>query len=344
MVRKYSVRVEVIRNGATLTNLHPVGDPVIDCDSESEIKTSMAGSFLDDPEVNWLTDELKPYQIINGVEHPVGVFPIGTAAPSYDKNGVKTVNVEAYDRCLILKQTKTESVLHLSAGTNYVQAVEQLLVEAGIALYLAAPTLEVLSTDREDWDIGSSYLSIINVLLAEINYGQIWFNSEGYAMVQPAKTPSVENIDHQYGTDQKIRVLMRPCSIETDAFNAPNVFVAICDNPDLSAPLIATAVNDNPLSSLSTVKRGRRILEKTVVDNIASQAALDEYVQRRCMESMLASEVATISTANLPGHGVNDTVALVHPDIEGIFQEVSWSLILAPGQTMLHKLRRAVMA
>lgn len=342
-MRDYRIRVDVIRNGSVLTGLHPISDPVIDCNAEAEIKVSMAGHFVDDPVVNWLSDEIMPFQIIDGVEYPVGVFPIGTATPSYDENGMKTVNVEAYDRTLILKQTKTEDILHLSAGTNYVQAVEQLLVRAGIPMYLATPTGEVLATDREDWDVGTPYLTIINALLSEINYGQIWFNAEGSAILQPAKTPSVANIDHRYGGDRTVRVLKRPCAIETDVFDAPNVFIVTCGNPDLAAPLTATAVNDNPLSALSTLKRGRRIVQKVQVDNIASQAALDDYAQRLCAASMLTSEVATIYTANLPGHGVYDTIALNHPDLDGIFQEVAWSLILAPGQTMLHKLRRSIL-
>lgn len=343
MIRNYGVRVDVIRNGATLKALHPVTEPIIDCDADGEIKTSMAGQFVADDDVNWFTDELKPYQIIDGVEYPVGVFPIGTLNRNTDENGLDTVAVEAYDRALYLKQKKTESILHFSAGTNYVQAVEQLLVEAGITMYLAEKTSEVLATDREDWDIGTPYLTIANALLEEINYSGIWFNANGFAMIQPVKTPSASNIEHEYGTEQQTRVLKRSCSIETDAFDTANVFIVICDNPDLDEPLISTAVNDNPMSALSTFKRGRRIVQKSYVDNIPNQTALDDYAQRLCLASMLTSETATISTANMPNHGVYDTVALNHPSLDGIFQEVSWSLILAPGQTMIHKLRRSVL-
>lgn len=343
MVREYRARVDVIRNGATVTSLHPVNDPTVDCNSDAEIKMSMAGQFLADPLVNWLTDELKLYQIINDVEYPVGVFPIGTTSEDTDENGARIVSVEGYDRALILKQTKTESILHIPAGKNYMQAIEELLVQAGIATYISIPTSQTLATDREDWAVGTSYLTVINTLLSEINYNSIWFNQDGFAMLQPAKKPSASNIDHQYGVLDKIKILQRSCSVERDVYDAPNVFIAICSNPDLDAPLIATAVNDNPLSSLSTFKRGRRIVRVNKVANIPSQDALQEYIQQICLESMLASEYVTIYTANLPGHGVFDTVAIDHSDVSGIFQEASWHLTLAPGQTMTHKLRRAVL-
>lgn len=344
MMRSYSVRVDVLRHGATLTTLHPVSDPSVDCESSGAIKSSMSGIFLDDPAVKWLTDELQPIQIIDGIEYPVGIFPIGTVARSTDENGLHTVRVEAYDRCMILNQAKTETILHLSKGSNYIQVVEQLLTKAGIALYLTTKCQEVLATDREDWRVGTPFLTIINTLLQEINYDPIWFDANGMAIVRPAKKPAASNIDHAYGgTDDGLCVLERPNTVETDAFDTPNVFVAICNNPDLPAPLTATAVNDNPLSALSVLRRGRRIPTVLSVDNIPNQQALEDYAQRKCADSMLASETVTISTANVPGHGVLDTVALIHPDAEGIYQETGWSLILAPGQTMIHHLRRSIL-
>lgn len=343
MIRTYNVKINVLRNGAVLTQLHPVSDPTIDCKSDAAIKVSMSGRFLDNPLVNWLTDELQPIQIINGIEHPVGVFPIGTVSDHFDENGSKSVSVEAYDRGLYLRQAKTETVLHFSSGTNYLHAVESLLVQAGISLYIATPTSEVLATDREDWAVGTQYLTIINELLAEIGYDQVWFNTSGTAVLRPAKTPSASAVDHTYGSTADLTVLQRPCALETDVFDRANVFVAICSNPDLPAPLMSSAVNDNPMSSLSVFKRGRRITQVLRVTNTPNQQALDAYVQQVCQNSMLAAETVTISTANVPNHGVYDTVAVLHPDLDGLFQEISWSIILAPGQTMIHKLRRSVL-
>lgn len=342
MIRNYSVRIDVTRNGSTVTTLNPVGEPLIDCNSETSIKMSMSGTFVDDPDVNWLTDELVPYQIINGIEYPVGVFPVGTVSESYDENGMKSVTVDAYDRCMILNQIKTESILHFSSGTNYLTAIGQLLTDAGIALRIETPTDATMQTDREDWEIGTAYLEIVNTLLAEISYEQIWFNQDGWAILQPVRTPQASNINHRYGPSEEINLLKRPCSAETDMFDAPNVFIAICSNPDLDQPMVATAINDSPMSSLSTFKRGRRIVKTYKVDNVPSQDELQAYIDAIRLNGMMTYETVTISTANLPNHGVFDTVAIAHPDVDGIFQEVSWSLVLAPGQAMIHKLRRSV--
>lgn len=343
MIRSYQVRVDVIRNGATLTTLQPVTPPTIDCNSTADLKMSMAGTFLKNPDINWLTDEVQPYQIIDGKEYPSGVFSAASVKDAWDANGVATIELEAYDRCLRLMQTKTETMFYIPAGTNYISAVESLLVDAGLPLFLSTPTLKTTATDREDWPIGTPYLNIINTLLGEINYDPIWFDLQGFAVIQPIKVPSASNIDHQYGEKDKLRVLGRSGLSEMDIFAAPNVFIVICDNPELEKPMIATSVNDNPTSALSVFRRGRRIVSTFKVDNTPDQETLEAYAQCLMMQSAFSEETVSIITANVPGHAVGDTVALVHPNATGLFKETSWHLILAPGQLMKHTLRRSVL-
>lgn len=342
MIRTYSHRVDVLRNGAVVTQLKAVGAPSIYCDSTADIKCSLSGTFAYNPIVDYLNDELKVWQIINGVEHPAGVFCIGTYNDDYDADGHHTVKIEAYDRSFLLQQTRTEGIYHIDAGVNYGTAIEQLLTAAGISLYIITPTSCTLATAREDWDVGTDYLTIANTLLAEINYNPIWFNADGYAILEPYAAPDATKIDHTYDGTTELSVLLPDCSAETDIFDKPNVFIVVCSNPDLSAPLMATAENTNPVSTLSTFKRGRRIAKVFPVDNIASQDELDAYAQRLCFDSMLSSEVVDVKTALMPGHGVLDTIAIKHPKIQGIFQELAWSLTLGPGQAMTHKLRRVI--
>lgn len=340
MISSYGVRFYVLRNGARLTTLSAMSAPSVDCSADAEINVSMAGIFAPSPLVNWLTDEIQPVQVIDGVEHPVGVLVPVSYLDTVDANGAKAVQVEAYDRCYILKQAKLEARLHLAAGTLYLDAVMQLLTAAGIALVLQTPSSLTLATDREDWAAGTSYLTVINTLLQEINYDRISFDTSGAAVLRPAKIPSASNIDHEYS--QGLRLLSRQASRETDAFDAPNVFVAICSNPDFDAPMSATSVNDSPSSALSTVSRGRRIVSVTNVDNIPDQKSLQDYADRLKMDSMLSTETITVYTANVPGHSVRDTVALWHPELSGIYQEIGWSLVLSEGQRMLHTLRKEV--
>ncbi len=129
---------------------------------------------------------------------------------------------------------------------------------------------------------------------------------------------------------------------EIDLYNKPNVFIAVLENPEYEMPLIKYAVNAIPASRLSTISRGIRIPEIYKVKNIASEDELQVYVNRLRDESMQTSEYVDIQTANMPGHNVGDVIALVHPEIQGIFREINWQITMEAGMYMTHKLQRVV--
>ena len=78
------------------------------------------------------------------------------------------------------------------------------------------------------------------------------------------------------------------------------------------------------------------------MDNIASQAALQAYVERLRFESQLADETVTFTTANTPNHGYKDILALEHERLSGIYQETEWTMQLAYNGQMTHKAKRIV--
>lgn len=342
MIRRFGARVDVLRNGVKLTELQFSDAPSISADSRGKIKTSMAGGFKYNPLVNYFKDELRPVIVIDGIESSVGIYRIGTVASRFNSNGVRYDEIDAYDRGFALTQRKTEGIKHIAAGTGYIAAIEQLLTDAGITQKIIFPSTATLQTDREDWAVGTEYIVIVNQLLEEINYKNIWFNSEGYAIVEPKMEPSAERINHYYDATTELSVTYPDCSTETDIFSKPNVFVAICSNADLPSPLTATAINDNPNSALSITSRGIRIPQIYKVDNIAGQAELQAYINGIRNQSMYSTESVTIKTAIMPGHGIGDTIAINHPAIQGIFEETSWRFTLAAGEAMTHKVKRVM--
>ena len=164
MMRTISFRYVIVRNGADYSEIYPSAGstPTIRMNDGGQIKTSLSGSFADPGEsVDWLTDRIRPEMIIDGVTYPLGVFL--SASVRYQENDTsKIVNVEAYDQCWILRDTRTESLLYYAAGTKYLTVIQTLLAAAGIGLISVVDTSAELAEDREDWDIGASYLDIIN--------------------------------------------------------------------------------------------------------------------------------------------------------------------------------------
>lgn len=343
MTRTVDVKFLVLRGGAVFTELNAVNTPTLRMDNKGELKVSLSGEFVEDKSIDWLNDEVQPILIIDGEETPLGVFLPATVKHAENET-TRSVHIELYDRTWLVRDSVTESRVYFPAGTSYINAIKQLLLQANITLVQAEPISAVLTEAREDWDIGTSFLTIINQLLSEINYNPLWFNSSGLAILEPATVPTAENIDHTLnGSD--IRSLIVPeVSSEMDIYNAPNVFVCTCSNPDKTAAYRVTVENTNPQSPLSIPRRGRRIVRVERVNNIYSLEGLKNYAKRLRNESMMAAEVIQIETALHPGFEVYDVTAINYKDIFGICAETGWTMELVTGGRMTHTLERVVYA
>lgn len=354
-MRTLDFEYRVLRNGAFYGLLRaPAGAAKLRMNDSSDIKVSLSGTFSptvtdvdgNELEPDWLSDEIQPVMIADGTEHPLGVFLPATVTPS-ESSGVQSLRIEAYDRCWRVKDTYAESSVYFASGTTYLDAVETLLAAAGISLILATPSAAAFPEAREDWQAGTSYLTIVNELLAEISYNPLWFTAEGSAVLEPASVPTADNIEHILSDDPEpgeaqIDRMLPSISRETDIYKAPNVFVCICSNADKAASLTATAENNNPQSPLSTVRRNRRIVQVTRVNNVEDLTALQAYADRLRDESMVGSETIKVSTALLPGWGVADVVGIRYGDLSAVCVEHAWEMDLRAGGNMTHTLERVV--
>ena len=288
-----------------------------------------------------MSDEIQPVLIIDGVENPLGIFLPATVSEIEDET-TRSLRVEAYDRCWRVRDTRSASRVYFSNYGQYMLAIEYLLSEAGITI-IERPEITTKFPEAREWEPGTSYLSIVNELLAEINCKPLWFNSSGAAVIQQKEEPSALNVDHTL-SDSDIKSLVLPTlHREVDIYQTPNVFIVVCSNPDKSGAMVATARNDNPLSPLSIGRRGREIAQIYKVQNISSSSALQTYANNLRNDSMYAGETVEVSTALFPGWGMDDITALKYGEIAGYFIERSWSMTLETGGTMTHRLERLVM-
>ena len=339
MSREVDYRFELLREGVKLKELHALSTASLSMQADAEITRSLSLSILEDADADWLTDRIRPVMYLNGQAFPLGVFAVSTATKQYDQNAVHE-NIEALDLAVLVKQARTEGLLHLNAGSLYMDAIKELLTGAGITSILADDAGDVFLYDREDWEEGTPYLTIINALLTEIAFEPLWFDDAGTARLERYREPSAENLDHVYRSGDE-SFIFASCEESTDLYNPSNVFKAVVSSAEMETAMTAVSVNDDPLSRISTVRLGRRILAPVVkLDSIASQQALQTYVDRMRMESRMATEEIVITTANMPGHGYHDTIALEHERLSGIYQEIGWSMALAVAGVMEHTCKR----
>lgn len=240
-MREIEYHVDVIRNGAPYSELaFATGSPpTIYASAMDDIKMSLRGTFSARSDVDYITDELRPRMIVDGVTYNLGVYRVATRSRTATSTGLQD-SIEAYDRGILLSWCKIEQRDFWPIGTTYQSIVEHYLTAAGIGNVQIVPTDAVLQSDREDWDIGTSFLEIINTLLSEINYNSIWFDLDGFARLTPYTEPSAENIAHVYG-ENGVTLISDAYQTEVDIFDKPNVFVCVLENPEYGTPLVATA-------------------------------------------------------------------------------------------------------
>ena len=334
-------RFDIVENGVCIGQAFALNKPSVKCDSDAEVKLSLSGEFvLNIQPPNWLKARIKPYLIIGGKESSLGEYLISQADDCTDKKGVKFWQIKGMDLGRIPQRSRTEKRVLFQAGQRYTDIVQSILLELGISRIIAIQSDATLKNDRTDWEIGTSWIKIINSLLAEINYQSLWFDTEGNARIQPHRQVDGTVIDHRYESGELSQIKPQ-VDISSDIYKAYNVFTAMVSSPEYEEPMIAVSVNDIPTSRISTVNIGRVQAPIEKLDDIANQEELQKYVDNLRFQSMCSTETISFRTA-LNQHQVRDIVSIHHPQASGIYQETQWKMTLSFDGEMTHTAQRVV--
>ena len=241
-----SLRVEVLRGGGVYTTLYPLQAPEVQMKGESALKMSMRGEFLKpEKDVAWLTDRIRPVLIIDGTEYPVGLY-IGTTPRRRGNSRETSVVLEAYSVLYLADRTKMEPGYIIRAGTLYIAAIQELLQLAGIDMYVSDTSDKRIQTDRADWDAGTSVLEVVNELLAEINYRDVWVDLEGTVHLTARNREAVPASAARITTSSNtVRATVRSVSVSGDT-----VTVGVESISD-SGDTVTVGVLDDPIPDTS---------------------------------------------------------------------------------------------
>lgn len=337
MNRVVSYRFFDVVDNIEVKDLRAVNPPSISCQTDAEIKVSMTGRFYYDDVFSDPDLIIRCYQTVNGVTNQLYEFAIGKLLTPTE-NGTKYADVNGFDFCHVVRRATCETRPFFAKGTLYTVAIEQALAAIGITKIRTEHSALTFAVDREDWERGTNWLVIINVLLSEISYDGLFFGPDGYAIIRKHRDPTFANADHRYEKGEA-SIIYADCSEGNDLHNAYNVFYAVCDSPDLAAPMVAVAENQNPSSKISIPNRGRIVAPDIKVDGVANQAALQDIADTACRKSMYINTIVEFTTANVV-HGVGDIVTLDGSYVTGTVEETGWSLTCDNTDKMAHTARR----
>lgn len=270
---------------------------------------------------------------------PQGVFLLSSPRRSSGDSGGITIEVEAYDQLVVLRDDKVTARYTVTAGTEVVGKVEALLEGAGISSHNIEPSALELPADR-DWDPGTSKLTIINDLLGEVAYDTLTFDESGVAVSQPYLSPELRPASYTYEDDDS-SVTFEAATESLDLFDVPNRWVLIVSEPDRAA-MSAEYVNDNPDSPTSTAARGRTIVKVVTGVQAVDQASLAALAERMAFEDSQIYQEAELRTALMPHHSHEDvlTIVLAALGLSDTYLEAEWEMPLVAGGEMVHRLRK----
>lgn len=315
----------------------------VDCDTSVGIQRCASLAIKEERDIDFLSERVRPSMCTKtpaGIAHfPLGVFLMSSPSRKASVGAVGR-DIECYDKNKILADDKFDTRYKVAAGTNYIAAVSAIVTSAGITDALLTPTNKTLVADIE-FAMGTSKLEAVNKLLKAINYNNIYANAVGRLIAKPFEDPAVRTVEAKYVTD-KNSIVYRGAEEELDIFDAPNKIVRYLETADRDV-LIATVTNDDPLSKLSTVSRGRTIVDIASVSDIADQATLQAYTQRVAIEKKIYQRII-FETFAMPNHESFDCLYVINKDldIQGKFIEESWSLEMKIGGKMRHVCRKAM--
>lgn len=314
-------------------------------DSTCEIMGTIAVDYIEEDFLKGLAEwRLRPaFKLLSPkgwLKFNLGIYIMSTPSVRGD-SGVRHCSAAGYDFCEILKEDKVTERYYVAANSLYTQVAGTLIADAGIK------RINIASSDKRtpvelEWQAGTPYITIVNELLASINYEPIHFDLNGYACSKAYVAPELRPTEYVYQTNED-SLIFEGTSILKDTFNKPNVFVRYTKNPD-GVELKAEYVNNAISSPISVVNRGRRIVDIDTVNDIADQATLNDYTKRIAIENSQVYETITLSTALMPHHFYRDCLFIEHSklDIGNKYIEYGWSLPLEVGGTMTHTLQKAI--
>ena len=268
----YEVDPNTWRDKARLRN---VISSSIERNSEDETLGSASIECPDD-----LTDKYIRQYLVTEQDGHKERFALGThlyQSPSMSFDGKKKSNSQTgYTSLIELKDDIPPIGFSVASGENILNFVSKKTAEVARAPVIPTEIDSVLGGAFVS-DTNDTWLTFLTDLLAIPEYifreeptGEI-----GFSPVQKLSkmTPIWEF------NDNNSSILYPDISVERDLYGVPNV-VEVVLTPQTGTPLYSTAINDDPSSITSTVKRGRRIVYRETdpaISQTATQDQLNEY-------------------------------------------------------------------
>lgn len=236
-------------------------------------------------------------------------IPLFTGLASSPQDNIEGVIVtrplECYSVLEPLKDIKLERGWYLPAGTNGADAIRRLMQATPAPLRIAESTdylKDFIIAENNESD-----LTMIDKILTAMGW-TLLIEGDGTVVIGP-KAEEVTATFSAVATD----IIEKMVTVKHDWFSCPNVFRAS------SGDLTAVARDDDPDSPLSTVRRGREIIQQEDSVTLGSNEGIAQYTERRLQEEQKRIEEAQYNRRYWPAVNVGSLIKLNYSQIKGLY-------------------------
>lgn len=216
---------------------------------------------------------------------PLGTFLAQTSYESYDGK-VRSVSYEAYSPLIELREKHPQIGYAIIKGRDVIQSIKNIIAEN-----VRAP---ILIGDSETYSEGDRYA--VQNLVADPNEKWLTYfasilkgyechlgvNALGGITLEKDLDVALMNPVWTFNDDNS-SILQADITVTKDLYDIPNVVEVI--HSTSSDQYVATAVNDDKTSPISTVNRGRRVVYREIDDSSSmSHDTLIRYAKKLLQE------------------------------------------------------------
>lgn len=277
------------------------------------------------------------------VRYALGIFccdyPEEMHMPNDRQNELWTC--KGVDTSIHLLETNTSEIYTVAAGTPYTDAVAVILNDLNLPYAISASARVV--PINFSWDVGVTYLEIINDLLINgLNYFPIWPDEYGIFRSRPRGQPWAEPTAVVYSSMWEPRMIRPGFAKRRARARFANRCLVATHDPKRTVQA-GLAVNDDPLSRVSTLVKGVITQVDLSGDRSADAQIMSDIAAWTLYDADAMGTTATLQTNPDPRRTAHETYQLFIEDVEsGSFWRVNkWRLdTTRPGVTMTHELSR----
>jgi len=254
-------------------------------------------------DIDWLTTLVRPVVTVRPLDGSGELsWPLGLWVPSIPTlaygSAATTGGIDLLSREAILSESLILAGYTVAEGANVIDAIRTIIADAGQPAS-ALTDSDATLTSSMTWEAGTSRLQIINDLLDAIGYFSMWTDGAGQFRAEPYIAAGARAMAWEF-TDDAERIYTPGWSQTRDLYGVPNTAVSLPEQSGEDAGFVGTAINDDPASPFSTVRRGRQIGLVADTNAAVSQEVADMQAARALAAATNATAVSTIEHALIP--------------------------------------------